>query len=232
MKGKKLLLITFVAVGFLGFFNDTETFAAELPTESRMRAMENTMVATATNPFPNLSDNDLVLVFPDGSVLYGEMEIEYPKSEDENTLLDSESDSRSITYGEYKKVAEKNAVEENSWVSRPQLRGASPAPASTIKTLKSNGSYKSNAFSASGWRFAESNFKPEAGTGMYLRWQTYKDSAMVGSASDAQSTYRTGLGYGTAIYTGAARYITSPNSVTTYYTLNPVNGSHYTVSNW
>ncbi|MDR0922497.1 MAG: hypothetical protein LBM95_08955 [Lactobacillales bacterium] len=91
--------------------------------------------------------------------------------------------------------------------------------------------YRSNPFSASGWRFAECYFQTN---GARLKWRSYVDDGRVGDRGDAWSQYRVGTSasYGVPLYVSSGyQYITGDNNMTTYYTYNPKNGTYYTVEN-
>ncbi|EPD1722774.1 hypothetical protein OLM02_03735 [Enterococcus faecalis] len=176
-------------------------------------------------------DSERVVVLPDGAAISGGIfEIDDPNLFPEPVVIDTETSPLAITTNEYKKM-----VEAKPLINRADLvRRGSPAPttAAGTYTVPNNGLYRSNYFSGRGWRFAGYNFRPASGTGAYLRWQTYNDSALVGTTRNARDTYNTGTGFGTIMTPGYSMYFTGPGNLTTYYSFNPAPNSYYIVRNW
>lgn len=225
MKKKMFLRTIFlVAIGVTGLvLGSVGADAAEFKPDGK---------AEEGNLLDNLDDSESIVVLPDGAIISGGVfEIDDPALFDAPVFIDTETSPAAITVGEYKETGDTTPKVKPV---NPLLRGARPAPDTPAGryTIPFHGKYRSNAFSGSGWRFAGYNFKPADGTGAYLQWQTYKDSAMIGTITTAMQTYNTGYAYGSALNTGTYIYRTGSRNYTTYYTYNPIPGSYYEVRNW
>ncbi|MCB5955548.1 hypothetical protein [Enterococcus sp. CWB-B31] len=220
---KKVICTTILgllSLGFGGFSNNADAANYKPPGK-----------AEEGEYFDNMDDSESIVVLPDGAIISGGVfEIDDPNLFDKPVVIDTETSPAATTVEEYKE-----SVGTTPKFNRGDLlRRATPAPNSAAGkyTIPNQGKYQSNAFSGSGWRFAGYNFKPADGTGAYLQWQTYRDSGVVGTMSDASSTYSTGYAYGTLLYTGYYIYRTGSGNFTTYYSYNPIPGSYYEVRNW
>lgn len=166
----------------------------------------------------------------DGSVVHGEVEMNDLSNPNDSILVNSEVDHRTVTVDEYKENPSK--VEKRELPKQtPRLARAATPPGYSVK-LKNRDSYSSAAFSARGWRFAERYYYPESGTGAYLRWETFRDSGVVGGITAARNTYNYGANgnyYGSAIFPEGYSYI---EGLTTYYTYNPIPNTWFRVSNY
>lgn len=144
--------------------------------------------------------------------------------------MNSELDPKAVTVDDYKENPSSVEKKELPKQSINLARAATP-PGYSIK-LKNRASYRSAAFSARGWRFAERFYYPESGTGAFLRWETFRDSSVVGGILAARNTYKYGKNgnyYGQVIYPGGYSYI---EGLTTYYTYNPIPNTWFRVSNF
>lgn len=183
----------------------------------------------------NLEGSENIVVLSDGGIVQGgTVKVYSSDSPLAPVVIDPETNPSKLTVDEYNEL--KANGEEIPVVNVPvptpsRLRSANPP--TNIWKLAYGSSYTSNGFSGSGWRFAGYLFMPETGSGAYLRWQAFGDSGMVGSQQNAIDTKNTGSAYGNALYNnGYARYFTGYGNKTTFYSLNPVNGSYYQVANW
>lgn len=200
--------------------------AAEIYDESSASSAEQ----TASGMFSHLTDSDKVLKLSDGSYLHGEAEV-YDMDHELLTTYDSNTDPEAITVAKAKEecieqIEADLANEENqkdsryaNWPPRKDMYLSYGASYSRIITEGSS----------PGWRFSEFSFFPKAGTGDYLRWRTYGDSARVGSRGDANATYE-GTLRGTPIYEGKYYWL-SFNPGQAYYSYQPKSGSYYQVAN-
>lgn len=190
-------------------------------------ANDNIEVSDRLNSF---DEQKKILQLPDGSLLQGSIEI----YDGENLIAsyDSETDANSQT----KIEVEKDLVENNQ-NSNPLLRvdiaGFQKTPGNYITILSYGTRFQSNKCSGgSGWRFSVTAYTAAANSGgSYLRWKTFKDSARIGSTSQAKSTLNGTLS-GKDIYTGSYYWVDCGKGVgQNYYTYNPAAGSYYEVAN-
>lgn len=188
-----------------------------------------------------LSDTDLVLELPDGGIIGGSgAEI---RSNDGKLIksYDVKTDPNSITVSEYKKEEINKIINEDESSPISTFGASIPLQWGDVMILKVNGFYKSQAFSASGWRYSGYQFSPISGSGGYLRWSTYLDDGRV--AVQPPSGWAVDFVFNpnyhaTAIYRGSYYYFGSDTisnafgpSRSFYCTYNPVNGSYYLVEN-
>ncbi|MDR0921120.1 MAG: hypothetical protein LBM95_01925 [Lactobacillales bacterium] len=232
MTNFKALLIASLTLGTLSVVN-IEARAQEQNGPEQAPILRSD--AEVTTRFTGMNDSDSLLILPDGEFLHGEVEIS-TIDEPEKILekYNSNTDPKAKTVAEIKRSWKTQPVEllDNVIKENDLLRGAAPAPLSALKTLVGGETYLSNGFSGRGWRYAESYYRPATGTGKFLRWETIKDSGIVGDREDANKTYRTGIGYGYKIYPGHPQSVTGINNTLTYYTYNPIKGSYYSVANY
>lgn len=190
--------------------------------------------------FSGMNDSDKVLEAPRGGYFSGEGDINgYDESGNLIITHNVETDPNSITVAEAKeKIA--SSAENKSMLNLPMfgLRGATPP--TVVYELRAEQSYKSDDFSGSGWRYSGYKFLPSAGTGSFLRWNTFNDDAKVmmgyeswlismGAANPnnvGQPIYR-GYTYWKS-WTEIANGAVQPQ---VYFTFNPVRGSYYIVAN-
>lgn len=176
--------------------------------------------------FDSLSDDDKVLPMPDGGYLYGGIiETSLTDETDVYAVYDSELDPSAITVKEAKKL-----IEEDSKVPNKTPRQATPPNVGSLYFVKANGNYISDCFSGKGWRFSNYMFKPQDGTGNYLRWTSYVDSGRVGSYNNAVSTYN-GTTQGTSVGANQTIWFNGNNAGQIYYTYNPAQNTRYLVEN-
>lgn len=175
------------------------------------------------------TDATTVVELPQGGYLHGEA-IAYSdqNSKDIIASYNSDTDSNATTWGAIKDVFEKErpnslTINADEYI---KLRGAKPS--STRYDLKYNASYRSEAFSGKGWRFAGYLFKAINTTGTALRWESYGQSAAIGTKQQAWNTLDSGWAEGQLIKKNEYLYISGTK---TYYTNNPVKGTYYKVAN-
>lgn len=192
---------------------------------------------TDLSGFAGLDDNASILILPDGSYIHGHATVADIGAPDKVFVTyDSETDSHATTVGAIK--AGTNDADSQYYVLHQLNNGvstggitilaATPPAASKVTTLDAGDVVRSNAFSASGWRFGETLYKSKDNTGPYLKWHSMLDSGVVGSCQQALNTNATGTVYGTSIAKNSYAYVSGTN---VYYTYNPVNGSYYIVEN-
>ena len=137
-------------------------------------------------------------------------------------IYDSEIDPEAVSVEEAKQIVNG----ERSFVSH---MGRSASPSTSLYVLKGNTSYRSDAFSGSGWRFSNYYFKPASGTGEYLLWSSFIDGGRVGSYDDACATLNGTLS-GMELPVNTAKYYRNAGGQQ-YFTYNPIKGTYYVVSN-
>lgn len=139
-----------------------------------------------------------------------------------------------MTYGEYL-TREQTDTSLDAFVSSYiGFRSASPRKAvENPKILQLGQHYRSNPFSAQGWRFSEAKFKAADGTGTWLLWETYGDGGVVGNEWEAYQTYQSGQSIGRAKFgANSKQYVNGNRSWLFFYTYNPIPGSGYIVYNY
>ncbi|EGO2575350.1 hypothetical protein F6324_001549 [Enterococcus faecalis] len=222
----KKFFIRFTSVGLLSlFFSPIVTSAAEL----KQSPPDIDSVETFLD---KMQADEKIAVLPDGSIVSGNgIEIIDPDTQNVVAVVEPETSPLSITVEEYRN---KQKYSLNEDLTTSLIRRGSPAPNNKNYNImvRKDTYLTSNSFSSRGWRFAGYNYFPQSGTGAYLLWYTFKDSAMIGSISEARNTYRTGIAHGISVYPGSPRYHTGPGNLTTYYTYNPIPGASYLVANW
>lgn len=182
--------------------------------------------------FEGLSDEQLVVSYPDGAISYtSDVLNDYTEEELE------QFNARIQTVAEVKEEYRHTSfVYEDPFIFY-SLRIANPA-GSHAKVMKSGEHYSSRHFSGKGWQFSGYRFYPQQGTGAYLYFRSLKDDGRVGNYSQMMNTY---MGYGIGgdalmqrdgwrlIFVGAS--ITNENNAKGYFTYNPVAGTTYEVHN-
>lgn len=188
-------------------------------------------ITEKTDYFHNMNDFEKVLPLPNGGFLHGEGTL-YDVSDLSNalTVYNSETDSKSITVGRAKeilKAQEKESEVESLFMSK-NLRGSTPP--SKLINLSYGGSYTSNYFSGSGWRFAGYLFAVVNSAGPNLRWESHGDQGCIGTKQQAINTLDSRFAEGTLINNGAYLYL---NGLTpkTYFVHSPISGTYYYVGN-
>lgn len=131
----------------------------------------------ASQYFADLKEEDKVLALPEGGFFKGEAKIVSMDNPDiVQASYNTETDPASVTVAEAKKIVAKKVT--NGFDSKPIMpRGAFPPKIDKGKyiVLAAGGTYRSQAFSGSGWRFGGIDVKPADGTGHFLRWKSYID---------------------------------------------------------
>ncbi len=176
--------------------------------------------------FNSLSDDDKVLPMPDGGYLYGGIvETNLDDESEVYAVYDSELDPSAITVKEAKKL-----IEEDAKIPNKTPRQATPPNVGSLYFVKANGYYFSDYFTGKGWRFSNYMFKPQDGTGNYLRWTSQADSGRVGNYNNAVSTYN-GTTQGTSVGANQTIWFNGNSAGQIYYTYNPAQGTRYLVEN-
>ena len=171
-------------------------------------------------------DDDRVLPMLGGGFLHGSCVV--VDARDESRILgiyNSRLDPNAVSIEEAKRIL----AGETKYVS-VAARGATIPTGWDLYFLGANEHYLSGEFSASGWRFSNYMFKPESGTGDYLRWTSINDSGRVGGYEDAQNTLN-GIVSGMELPIGQSRWYSKGSAGQIYYTYNPVTGTKYLVEN-
>lgn len=223
---KKKYLISLLSVFILAF-----SIVNVSALEKTNIAIQKEVETYVNNMFYDLEDHDKVLALPNGGYLHGHAKLVNGLNTDiVYKEYDSETDSNAITVREAKKSIQYDIINMNSVVIQPRGANVPNLESSTI-ILYDQGTYRSQTFSASGWRFGGYFFLSEASTGDYLKWSTYNDSGVVGTHGYASQTKKTGVAYGKAIYPGTPQYISYGRNPQIYYTFNPTNNPYYIVEN-
>jgi len=212
-------------------------------------AVETTAVIVEKNItelFSERQATDKVLPLPEGGFLYGEGKL-VDKDDFSKVLSEynSETDEKSITVAQAKSALIKQMTEEieaqKSFLNRDLLAERGTAPPTINYFLIKGETYKSEAFSGSGWRYAGYWFineyvSPDTGYHSFsgpLDFQTVGDSARVGDREDVDNLYYHQIlgGYQINPADGFVRIKSglSGQPQLTYFTNNPINGSYYIV---
>lgn len=194
----------------------TPVFAAECPETGNVEL-------PVTDTFFDQVGDEKVLPMPGGGFLYGLCVVTDLNNPDIILgIYDSEIDPEAVSVEEAKQIVNG----ERSFVSH---MGRSASPSTSLYVLKGNTSYRSDAFSGSGWRFSNYYFKPASGTGEYLLWSSFIDGGRVGSYDDACATLNGTLS-GMELPVNTAKYYRNAGGQQ-YFTYNPIKGTYYVVSN-
>lgn len=180
--------------------------------------------------FFDLSSSDKVLKMPYNGYLFGQAKVvDAENPEIIYATYDSGTDKKSITVSQAKKDLLDN-VKNNKYNIEPKGAGLP----SQVMVLASGSSYRSNAFSGSGWRFGGYYIQAGSGTSGILQWKSYIDSGLVGDSGEAQQTLNyPGSPVGYPVYPGG--YYNAHTKMNgwyknlVYYTNDPKNGTYYTV---
>ena len=220
MSIKKLLSSMTLAsiLSIAGGLTTTSVFAAEYKDPEPLP-----QDTTIDDVFFDSIDDDRVLPMPDGGFLHGEIiEVDAEDPSKVIGIYNSSLDPNAVTVEEAKKIING----EKSYVTFP-TRAASPS--TSVYYLKANGSYQSDPFSGTGWRFSNYYFLPMAGTGDALYWVSITDGGRVGNFSEAYDTLHGKLS-GMELPANTGRYCWTKNGQQ-YYTYNSLSGTRYMVSN-
>ena len=211
---KKCLAVSFLAAASGTLM--TPVFAAECPETGNVEL-------PVTDTFFDQVGDEKVLPMPGGRFLYGSCVVTDLNNPDIILgIYDSEIDPEAVSVEEAKQIVNG----ERSFVSH---MGRSASPSTSLYVLKGNTSYRSDAFSGSGWRFSNYYFKPASGTGEYLLWSSFIDGGRVGSYDDACATLNGTLS-GMELPVNTAKYYRNAGGQQ-YFTYNPIKGTYYVVSN-
>lgn len=177
---------------------------------------------------PVINDNQIVEALPEGRFIYN-----LNGSSTFDSTIVSNNQGKLMSYKQYKdtEIPNKGMVD---YINPPILvRSASPYRATNNpKILPLGQSYRSQAFSGSGWRFSELKFEAVQGTGTWLFWESVGDSGLVGNEYEAYRTYESKKTVSRAVIgNGQGKYVNGEGSWLFFYTHNPVNGSWYRVTN-
>lgn len=160
-----------------------------------------------------LSEDEFVLPTPEGGII---MNIDGSNNFSPDQLSEF---GASMTVSEFKDYLGNLDISSLEIPNNNSSFRAAYAP-SQIRVLYANQIYRSNPFSAKGWRYGELKFKPSFGTGDFLFWQPFGDSGVV----------EDGRGVSVSIYPG--NNVSVYSKYGTYFkTYNPVPGSIYQVTN-
>lgn len=132
--------------------------------------------------FSDEEDTDLVLELPDGGIISGPGDFKvYDLDGNLIETYNIETDPNSVTVEEYKADRLESIVtdEDNNTIPNLGISLFGTSIPTKYLELDFDQEYKSNGFSGSGWRYGELFFRPAYGTGGYLRWTTYEDTANV-----------------------------------------------------
>ncbi|MDV5976596.1 UNVERIFIED_CONTAM: hypothetical protein KB581_04425 [Streptococcus canis] len=183
------------------------------------------------NLFSGLSEEQLVVVYPDGAISYSD---DVTRDYTQDFLIKEKAEIKTVAEAR-ESLSQKFPVSPME-MPRPTFRAAMPV--FNRKSLALNEHYRSQPFSGSGWRFSGAMFYPQPGTGPYIQFRAIGDDGRIGNYNQAMNTYMLGRIEGTPIYNGQGwKYffvgdsITNSNNALGYYTFNPVNGSVYEVRN-
>lgn len=201
-------------------------FADDIMSEDNIDLLEN--------QFTGLSDNQKIVCFPDGGIIY--------EKNDDVSYSDYELQRHN---GVIKTVAEakqdyptdtQNNILNQELLTPSSFRGS--VPSAEPYRLEAGQTYRSAAFSGSGWRFSGYVFYPRPGTGAYLYYRAIGDDGRVGTYNDAMTVF-----YGQGLrgqYLGKHQgwrpifigdYVTNGNNAKGFFTFNPIRGSRYEVHN-
>lgn len=184
------------------------------------------------NLFEGLSDNKLVVVYPDGSISYTD-----------NVYADYSTQELNQKAATIKTVSEAKEYLKGQFSDEPLNSNSATMERAALphwnkKELRAGEHYRSQAFSGRGWRFSGYAFYPKYGTGGYLYYRSIGDDGRVGNFNDAMSTAVSGGNYGTPLYKREGWKaiwigidLTNGNNAKGYYTYNPISGSVYEVHN-
>ncbi|MBX8938921.1 hypothetical protein [Enterococcus gilvus] len=222
---KSLIGIVSVALAGIVFSTSSTAHASELDEPIRSG------IAEKTDYFHNLDDSEKVLALPNGGFLHGEGTLYDVKDTTKPLeIYNSETDPKSITVGKAKEIMKEQ--QENSVVdsifSSEVPRGA--APPNTLINLSYGGSYTSEGFSGSGWRFGGYLFAAVNSSGSDLRWESHGDQGCIGTEQQAWNTYSSGYAEGTLIGNGQYLYLYGWVAKT-YFVYSPPAGTYYYVGN-
>lgn len=164
-------------------------------------------------PFAELNPDDKVLQLPDGTFLNGEATAYYNENDlDSGVELNSETNPNSITVENARELIEEGYTENLN----PRLtRGVTPE----FKVIKLG----TNAYAqrwvdmVPGWHSLPAVYYAAPNTGgPYLLFSTGNDSALVGSAQQATSSFN-GRMAGTVLARDSSRYFAGTNTIYTYF---------------
>ena len=165
-----------------------------------------------------------VLQLPEGGFAQGEI-IEY-EDESENAEItayyNSELTKDAVSVARAKNILRSKAFKHN--VGIPEISTYAATYPIKQYVLGRGTTYVSHYFTEPGWRFSGYKFKAAPGTGTWLLWTSYKDSALVGTLRQAQQRIGTTLQPSTPTYVNGTDWLM-------YYTFNPVKNSYYVVAN-
>lgn len=223
---KNMVLLLAIAISG-AFFSTACTTAQASEIDKPIRSG----IVGKTDYFHDMNDSEKVLALPNGGFLHGEGTL-YDISDLTKALevYNSETDPKSITVGQAKEIMKEqkeNVVVESIFPSKI-LRGAYPP--STLINLSYGGSYTSDYFSGSGWRFAGYLFAAVNSAGPNLRWESHGDQGCIGTKQQALNTLDSGYAEGTLINNGAYLYLYGLTAKT-YYVHSPLSGTYYYVGN-
>lgn len=182
-----------------------------------VRAAEKKAIIQDENPnnelFGNWDDSDKVVELPDGTYLKGEAEVissttNFSRNVSDSTQsYNSESDPNALTVEEAKEQA-KNI---NSNKAKFSTRGVDPSFNTAI--LRNKAEVKVFFRMTRGWHSLNTVYQSLTGTGPYLLYSMYNDSALVGSAQQATNSML-GLGvYGNISGRDSSQYFTGANTL-------------------
>lgn len=222
---KTMISLFSVAIAGAVFLTTNTANASEIDEPIRSGTIQN------ADYFQNMNDDEKVLALPNGGFLHGEGTLYNVK--DPNKAIEvynSKTDPKSITVGQAKKVLEdqKNNAVTDVLSSESIPRGATPP--SALINLSYGGSYTSDYFNGSGWRFAGYLFAAVNSSGSDLRWESHGDQGCIGTKQQAINTLDSGYAEGTLINNGEYLYLYGWVAKT-YYVFNPPSGVYYYVGN-
>ena len=195
---------------------------------------DNTLEAINNDQFAGLSDDQKIVCFPDGGIIYEKNnDVNYPDYElrRHNGVIKTVAEAK-----EEDSIDSQNNILNQDLLAPSPFRGS--IPSAEPFRLEAGQTYRSAAFGGKGWQFSGYVFYPRPGTGAYLYYRAIGDDGRVGTYSDAMTVF-----YGQGLrgqYLGKSQgwrpihigdYITNGNNAKGFFTYNPVRGSRYEVHN-
>lgn len=255
---KKILLLAASATTLVSLVGASQKVSAMVP-NSKIQLLNDTGSASAPDKlshnqivdnvkkgFDDLKLGDKVLPVEGGGYIHGDvyhLTANSGKLDDRTAKhLNSESDVKSISVAKAIEIEVKKVEDSQNLIALGKSTDPLASDNGTFKVLSAapvydgyrlspGASYHSNAFSGSGWRYAEHLFENTSNR-TYQIWQDFVDSGLVGNASDIYNQYQYGSSNGYSLYPYQGKVVVDSGDGTsrlTFYTYNPIAGSSYTV---